>query len=82
MTPPSNFALRIIVKEDPKLVRTHNARYADAAADRGLEAVEKGALLMCLPATSQTNMASLRRYRFRMAVLGGPPAIAKLRRPV
>jgi hypothetical protein len=37
MTPPSNFALRIIVEEDP--------HYADAAADGGLEADEKDALL-------------------------------------
>jgi hypothetical protein len=44
MTPPSNFALRIIIEEDPKLVRTLNARYADAGADGGLEAVEKDAL--------------------------------------
>jgi hypothetical protein len=44
MTPPSNFALRIIVEEDPKLVRTLNARYAEAAADGGLEAAEKDAL--------------------------------------
>jgi hypothetical protein len=45
MTPPSNFALRIIVEEDPQLVRTLNAHYADAAADGGLEADEKDALL-------------------------------------
>jgi len=44
MTPPSNFALRIIVEEDPELVRTLNANYADAAADGGLEAAEKDAL--------------------------------------
>jgi hypothetical protein len=44
MTPPSNFALRIIVEEDAKLVRTLNANYADAAADGGLEADEKDAL--------------------------------------
>jgi hypothetical protein len=44
MTPPSNFALRIIIEEDPKLVRTLNARYADAGTDGGLEAVEKDAL--------------------------------------
>jgi hypothetical protein len=31
MTPPSNFALRFIVEEDPSLVRQLNARYADAA---------------------------------------------------
>jgi hypothetical protein len=31
MTPPSNFALRIIVEKDSKLVRTLNADYADAA---------------------------------------------------
>jgi hypothetical protein len=45
MVPPSNFALRIIVEEDPKLVRTLNAHYADATADGGLEAGEKDALL-------------------------------------
>jgi hypothetical protein len=44
MTPPSNFALRIIVEEDPRLVRDLNARYADAAADGGLETVERDAL--------------------------------------
>jgi hypothetical protein len=44
MTPPSNFALRIIVEEDVKLVRTLNAHYADATADGGLEADEKDAL--------------------------------------
>jgi hypothetical protein len=45
MRPPSNFALRIIVEEDPKLVRILNARYADAAPDGGLEVAEKNALL-------------------------------------
>jgi hypothetical protein len=45
MTPPSNFALRIIVEDDPKLVRTLNAHYGGAAGDGGLEAVEKDALL-------------------------------------
>ena len=44
MTPPSNFALRIIVEEDAKLVRELNVRYADAAADGGLEAVEREAV--------------------------------------
>jgi len=37
MTPPSNFALRIIVEEDPRLVRSLNASYADAASDGGLD---------------------------------------------
>lgn len=45
MTPPVNFALRIIVEEDPKLVRRLNAYYADAAPDGGLDAVERDALL-------------------------------------
>jgi hypothetical protein len=69
MTPPSNFALRIIVEEDPKLVRTLNARYADAAADGGLEAVEKDALLDVLarhftgrPWPRSGGMASTRRF--------------------
>ena len=45
MIPPSNFALRIIVEEDPKLVRILNAHYAEAAPDGGLESVERDALL-------------------------------------
>jgi len=45
MTPPSNFALRIIVEEDPKLVQRLNACYADAAPDGGLDNVERDALL-------------------------------------
>ncbi len=45
MTPPSNIALRIVVEEDPKLVRNLNAYYADAAPDGGLDAVERDALL-------------------------------------
>jgi hypothetical protein len=45
MTPPSNFALKIIIEEDPKLVRSVNAYYADATADGGLDAVERDALL-------------------------------------
>jgi hypothetical protein len=36
MIPPPNFALRIIVEEEPKLVRKLNADYADAAPDGGL----------------------------------------------
>jgi hypothetical protein len=44
MIPPSNFALRIIVEEDPRLVRDLNARYAGAAHDGGLENVERDAL--------------------------------------
>jgi hypothetical protein len=48
MTPPSNFALRIVVEEDPKLVRRLNAYYADAAADGGLDTVERDALLDAL----------------------------------
>ena len=74
MTPPSNFALRIIVEEDPKLVRTLNARYADAAADGGLEAVEKDPLLDVLARhfTGRT-LAALRRHGFHPAVHGRPP---------
>jgi hypothetical protein len=45
MTPPSNFILRIIVEEDPRLVRTLNANYSGAAADGGLEPAERDALL-------------------------------------
>lgn len=45
MTPPSDFALRIVVEDDPKLVRRLNAYYADAAPDGGLDTVERDALL-------------------------------------
>jgi hypothetical protein len=45
MMPPTNFALRIVVEEDPKLVRTLNADYADATPDGGLDTVERDALL-------------------------------------
>ena len=48
MTPPSKLALRIVVEEDPKLVRSLNAYYADAAPDGGLDAVERDALLNVL----------------------------------
>jgi len=44
MIPPSNFVLRIIIEEDPSLVRHLNARYADAARDGGLETAERDAL--------------------------------------
>ena len=45
MVPPSNFILRIIVEEDPRLVRRLNACYAGAAPDGGLDTVERDALL-------------------------------------
>jgi len=48
MTPPSNFALRFIVEEDCKLVRTLNAGYADATPDGGLDAAERDALFNVL----------------------------------
>ncbi len=69
MTPPSNFALRIIIEEDAKLVRTLNARYAHAAADGGLEAVEKDALFDVVgrhftgqPWPRSGGMISIRRF--------------------
>ncbi len=45
MSPPSNFALRVIVEEDPKLVRRLNAGYADASLDGGLDVPEREAVL-------------------------------------
>jgi hypothetical protein len=45
MIPPSNFALRIIVEEDPKLVRKLNADYAYAAPDGGLDTDDRDTLL-------------------------------------
>lgn len=45
MTPPTNIALRIVVEENPALVRQLNAGYADAEADGGLEPDERDALL-------------------------------------
>ena len=44
MIPPSNFALRIIVEEDPRLVKYLNAHYAGAGSDGGLEKAERDAL--------------------------------------
>ena len=44
MKPPSNFALRIIIEEDRKLVRCLNANYSDAPPDGGLDTSECGAL--------------------------------------
>jgi hypothetical protein len=44
MAPPSNFALRIIVEKDSKLVRALNAKYADGAPDGGLHPGERDAL--------------------------------------
>jgi hypothetical protein len=44
MKPPSNFALRIIVEEDRKLVRGLNANYPDAPPDGGVDASEREAL--------------------------------------
>ena len=41
----ANFALRIIVEEDRKLVRRLNAIYVDAARDGGLDNAESDALL-------------------------------------
>jgi hypothetical protein len=38
-------ALRIIVEEDPKLVRSLNPYYADAASDGGLDTADRDALL-------------------------------------
>jgi hypothetical protein len=43
-TPPSNIALRIIVEEDPNLVRGLNAYYADATWDGGVDTDERDAL--------------------------------------
>jgi hypothetical protein len=46
MRPPSNFVLRIVVEENPKLVRKLNANYADVAPDGGsLDAEDRDALL-------------------------------------
>lgn len=44
MRPPSNFALRIIIEEDPRLVRALNESYRDAAPDGGLDKAERDAL--------------------------------------
>jgi hypothetical protein len=69
MTPPSNFALRIVIEEDPKLVRSLNARYADAASDGGLDGADRDALLDVLgkhftrrPWPRAGDMGAARRY--------------------
>ena len=45
MSPPSNIALRIVVEDDPALVRALNAGYADAASEGGLDTPEREMLL-------------------------------------
>jgi hypothetical protein len=69
MTPPSNFALRIIVEEHPKLVRSLNTYYADAAPDGGLDSTERDALLdilgrhfTCQPWPRSGGMDATRRF--------------------
>jgi hypothetical protein len=73
MMPPSKFALRIVVEEDPKLVRVLNANYANAEPDGGLDTAEWNALLDVL-ALHRSVMASLWRHGRYTAVLGRPPA--------
>jgi hypothetical protein len=69
ITPPSNFLLRIVVEEGQTLVRSLNGRYADAAADGGLEAGERDALLDVLarhftghPWPRSASMEATRRF--------------------
>ena len=45
MVPPSNDALRQIVERDPDLVQGLNEFYGDAAADGGLDKIERELLL-------------------------------------
>ena len=45
MVPPSNDALRQIIERDPDLVDVLNQYYGDAAADGGLDKVERELLL-------------------------------------
>jgi len=61
MTPPSNFALRIIVEEDRKLIRTLNTNYANAALDGGLDTVERDALLDVLGVHFAERQGSVQR---------------------
>jgi hypothetical protein len=44
MIPPSNIALRMVVEEDPRLVRRLNTNYGEAEADGGLDVAERDAL--------------------------------------
>jgi hypothetical protein len=74
MMPPSNFVLRIIVEEAPKLVRSLNAHYADAAADGGLEPDERDALFDAIGRHfTGPAMALLWRDGRHSAVHGRPP---------
>jgi hypothetical protein len=45
MVPPSNEALRLVIETAPQLVATLNEYYGDAAADGGLDKVEREQLL-------------------------------------
>jgi hypothetical protein len=69
MTPPSNIALRVVVEEDPNLVRALNAEYADAEANGGLGDNERDALLDAIgrhftgkPWPRSGGMDAARRY--------------------
>ena len=73
MIPPSNFVLRIVVEENPKLVRKLNANYADVAPDGGLDAEERDALLDVLsrhftgqPWPRSGNMDVTRRFIIKL----------------
>jgi hypothetical protein len=69
MMPPSNIALRVVVEEDPNLVRALNTYYADAASDGGLDTDERDALLDAIgrhftgqPWPRSGGMDAARRY--------------------
>jgi hypothetical protein len=69
IAPPFNFALRIIVEEDSKLVRRLNAKYSNAAPDGGLEDAEQSMLLDVLskhfigrPWPQSGGMETIRRF--------------------
>ena len=73
MIPPSNFVLRIVIEESPKLVQKLNANYADVAPDGGLDAEERNALLDVLsrhftgqPWPRSGGMETTRRFMVKL----------------
>ncbi len=73
ISPPSGFLLRIVIEEDPKLVRTLNRRYVDITHEGGLEATENTALLDVIsrhctgqPWPRSGNMDAIRSFMARL----------------
>ena len=81
MVPPSNDALRQIIETDTDLVDTLNEFYGDAAADGGLDKIERELLLDLLSSAFHPPAVATHRWHGNDApVHGNPPASHERRR--